>query len=302
MNDATDSRKYGGFRRAAAAWWLAVRPRTLGASLVPVAVGVAFASRTRDVDAAVAVLTAVAALALQIASNLANDYYDFASGIDTEARLGPRRAAASGLLDPRAVKFAAFASCGVGAVAGVALVAVGGPTILAIGVVAIVAALAYSAGPAPLASFGLGELLAFLFFGVVAVCGSALLQGAVVDAHLVVVSLPVAALVTAIMVVNNLRDISTDAATGKRTLAVRLGDRGTRGLYAGLVAGAFAVLPAVGVTTAPGALLSFALAPLAYGETVRLWRRSGAELNLSLAGTARLHLLFGVAYIVGLTI
>lgn len=302
MNDATDAVETPSFRRAAAAWWLAVRPRTLGASLVPVAVGVAFASRSHEVDGAIALLTAVAALALQIASNLANDYYDFASGIDTEARLGPRRVVASGLLAPHAVKFAAFASCGVAAMAGMVLVAVGGAAILAIGLVAIVAALAYSAGPAPLASYGFGEFLAFLFFGVVAVCGSALLQGAVVDAGLVVVSLPVAALVTAIMVVNNLRDIATDAATGKRTLAVRLGDRGTRGLYTCLVAGAFAVLPVVAYTTTPGAFLPFAVVPLAYGETLRLWCRSGAELNLSLAGTARLHLLFGVAYIVGLAI
>jgi len=288
------------FRSGAHAWWLAIRPRTLGASVVPVLVGLAFASRERDIDVALAGATALAALLLQIATNLANDYYDFASGIDTAHRLGPVRAAASGLLPPQAVKRGAWGAAAGALVPGFWLVAHGGAPILAIGAAAAVFAIAYSAGPAPLASLGFGEALAFLFFGVVAVAGTALLQGSPADATVILVGLPVAALVTAIMVVNNLRDIPTDSATGKRTLAVRLGDRGTRWIYSGLVAGAFAVLPAIALAVTPTALLPLVVLPAAVGEIRRLWSREGAALNQSLAGSARLHAFFGAAYALGL--
>lgn len=302
MSDAaTSSTASRSFPDTARAWWLAVRPRTLGASVVPVVVGLAFAGRSVDLDPAVAAATLVAALLLQVATNLANDYYDFASGIDTAHRLGPVRAAASGLLPPAAVKHAAFAATGVAVAIGVFLVARGGLPILAIGAAAAVCALAYSAGPAPLASRGLGEVLAFVFFGIVAVGGTALLQGAKPGTLLLLAGVPVAALVTAIMVVNNLRDIPTDRATGKQTLAVRLGERGTRALYTLLVAAAYGVLPAVAAGVGAAALLPLVTLPAAIAELRRIRTRSGAALNQSLAGTARLHALFGAAYALGLT-
>jgi 1,4-dihydroxy-2-naphthoate octaprenyltransferase len=297
---APSSIAFRDFRSAGHAWWLAVRPRTLGASVVPVLVGLAFASRGHDIDVAVAGATVLAALLLQIATNLANDYYDFAAGIDTAHRLGPVRAAAAGLLPPQAVKRGAWGAVAGALMPGVWLVAHGGLPILAIGAAAAVFAIAYSAGPAPLASLGFGEALAFLFFGIFAVAGTALLQGAPVDATVLLVGLPVAALVTAIMVVNNLRDIPTDSATGKHTLAVRLGDRGTRWLYTGLIAGAFGVLPVVAFATTATALLPLVVLPTAVGEVRRLWSRNGAALNQSLAGSARLHTLFGAAYALGL--
>jgi len=287
-------------RNGAAAWLDAVRPRTLGAGAVPVMVGISWASRSVTIDPGVALLTAVAALALQIATNLANDYYDHRSGIDTAERLGPARASASGLLEPTSVKHAAYAALALAIVVGVALVARGGVPILLLGAAAVSCAIAYSAGPAPLASHGLGEALAFLFFGVAAVAGTALLQGVALDAKLVLVALPVAALVTAIMLVNNLRDIPTDRATGKRTLAVRLGDRGSRLAYGTLVAGAFVALPVAARLAGMRALLPLLLLPLALVEVRRLWQRQGRALNLSLAGTARLHALFGVLYALGL--
>ncbi|MFM7144298.1 MAG: 1,4-dihydroxy-2-naphthoate octaprenyltransferase, partial [Alphaproteobacteria bacterium] len=215
----------------ARAWWMALRPRTLGASLVPVLVGTTFAWRTRgEVDVGVAALTALAALALQVATNLANDYYDHASGIDTEARLGPVRVVQAGLLRPESVQRAAFAAIAVALLAGTALVAHGGWPIVAIGASAAVAALAYSAGPAPLAALGCGEVLAFAYFGLFAVGGTAWLQGVRPSGALLLVAIPIALLVTAIMLVNNLRDIPTDRAAGKRTLAVLLGDASTRRL------------------------------------------------------------------------
>ena len=283
------------------AWVAAARPRTLGASLVPVLVGLAYAGRSVTIDLHIALLTAAAALALQIASNLANDYYDFAAGIDTGQRLGPTRASAAGLLAPESVRRAALLCIGVALVAGVVLVAHGGWPILGVGVASAAFALAYSGGPLPLASLGLGEVLAFVFFGLVAVSGTAFLQRVPVSGELLLVAMPVGALVAAIMAVNNLRDIPTDATTGKRTLAVRLGERGARTFHTLLVALAFALLPCVAWLVAPTALLPLAVAPLAIAEARAVWRRNGSELNQSLAGTARLHLVFGAAYVLGLS-
>ena len=301
MSDAAPSSiAFRDFRSATGAWWLAVRPRTLGASVFPVVVGIAFASRETHIDLVVAMMTAATALLLQVAANLANDYFDFAAGIDTERRLGPARAAASGLLAPQSVKRGAFAALAGALLLGIILVGHGGLPILSIGVAAAGCALAYSAGPAPLASHGLGEILAFVFFGVAAVAGSALLQGAAFAPSMIAVAIPVAALVTAVMVVNNLRDIPTDAETGKRTLAVRLGERGTRLLYTGLVGAAFAALPVLAYAITPTALLPAILLPLGLGEVRNLGKRHGAELNRSLGGTARLHALFAGTLALGL--
>ncbi len=286
---------------SASAWWMALRPRTLGASLVPVLVGTAWAGRTRDVDVGVAVLTAVAALALQIATNLANDYYDHASGIDTAVRLGPTRVVQAGLLEPESVRRAAFAAIGVALVVGAVLAIRGGWPIVAIGASAAVAALAYSAGPAPLAALGCGEVLAFLYFGLFAVGGTAWLQGVAPDGGLLLVAIPVALLVTAVMLVNNLRDIPTDEIAGKRTIAVLLGDASTRNLYSASVLGAFLAPPLLVPTLGWAGLLPCVLLPLAWREVSLLRRRRGAELNLSLAGTARLHLLFGLASCISMT-
>lgn len=281
-------------------WALAIRPRTLGASVIPVIVGVAYAAHSVVINVPVALLTGIAALSLQIATNLANDYYDYKSGIDSAERLGPTRVSQAGLLPAESVKRGAYTAVGVALLIGFYLVYVGGLAILAIGLLAAITALAYSAGPAPLASLGFGEALAFVFFGVVAVLGTIILQGAAIDTTAVLLSLPIASLVTAIMVVNNLRDIPTDRETGKNTLAVRLGDRGTRAAYTVLVGFAYAILLLLAGTLAWSVIAPLMTAPLAIQEVRRLWTRSGAELNESLAGTARLHLSFGLALTIGL--
>ena len=282
------------------AWWLAIRPRTLGASLVPVGVGLAIASRSGHFHLGVALATVLAALLLQIAANVANDYYDFAHGIDTAGRLGPTRVTQTGLLDPAAVKRGLWAVLGGAVLCGAFLVCAGGWPIALVGAVAAVAAVAYSAGPWPLAWYGFGEILAFVFFGPVAVCGTVLLQRSSVDLAALLTSMPIACLVTAIMLVNNLRDIPTDRSTGKRTRAVRVGARRTRLEYAALVALAFAGALLLALTVTSWALLAFLTLPVAWVEIEAVWKRDGRHLNLSLVGTARLHALFGTLLAIGL--
>jgi len=282
------------------AWVAALRPRTLPAALVPVAVGVAAATRHVAIDWLVAATTLAAALLIQIGTNLANDYYDFLKGADDEHRLGPTRAVQAGLLAPAAVRTAAFASLASAALAGVFLVRVGGWPISAVGALSLAAAVGYTGGPWPLAYHGLGDLFVFVFFGVVAVCGTVYLQAGRIDATTFLSSLVVGCGATAILVVNNLRDIPTDARAGKRTLAVRIGERATRRQFAALVAIAFAVCALIVVREGGGTWLAFAALPLAWIECRAIGCREGSELNRSLAGTARLHLVLGVCLALGL--
>ncbi len=284
-------------------WLAALRPRTFPASLVPVAVGLAVAEHYGRLDPAIGAFTLASALALQIATNLANDYFDAQSGVDHAERLGPVRATQSGLLAPGAVRRAAYAALFVGAAAGLPLIVRGGLPIAATGIVSMIVALAYSGGPYPLASLGLGEALAFAFFGVVAVGGTVYLQ-----LH----GLPLAALLAgaalgchaaAIMLVNNLRDIPTDTSAGKRTLAVRLGDAEARRWYGLLLLASLVFVCGVAIETRSlGPLLALGVAPLARREAERVGERHGADLNASLAATARLELVFGGLLALGLVL
>ncbi len=283
----------------AAIWLAAMRPRTLPAAVVPVVVGLALAARQTRLDASVALATLAAALLIQIGTNFANDYYDWRSGADTAERLGPRRVTQAGLVSPASVRLAAFSVLGAAAAIGTYLVAVGGWPILVIGLASVACAIAYTGGPWPLAHHGLGDVFVFVFFGLVAVNGTYLLQTGRVDASSAIAALPVACLATAILVVNNLRDIPTDAPAGKRTLAVRLGEAATRREWQLLVAAAFLALVPLARQTSHGVLLALASAPLAASEARAFMQRSGAELNESLAGTARLHLVFGVLLSIG---
>ncbi len=283
-----------------AAWIGAARPRTLPAAVVPVVVGLALAAREEPLDVGVAAVTLLAAILIQIGTNLANDYYDFVAGADTSERLGPRRITQAGLAAPATVRAAAFVTLGAAAVAGAWLVAVGGWPILLIGMASLIAAVAYTGGPYPLAYHGLGDVFVFVFFGVIAVNGTVLLQTGEVSALSLAVSLPVACLATAILVVNNLRDIATDARAGKRTLAVRIGAAATRLQYAALVAVPFVAALLLAGIAGPALLLTLLAVPLAVREVRALRQRDGAALNASLAGTARLHLAFGVLLALGL--
>lgn len=285
------------------AWWLAARPATLPASLVPVAVGTAVAvaeGRARALPALAALATA---LALQIGANLANDVHDFERGADTDARRGPTRATQAGWIAPAAMRRAAIGAFAAAALCGAPLVYWGGWPIALLGVLAIAAGWLYTGGPAPLGYHGLGDLLVFVFFGLVGVAGTHYVQVGALSALALAASLPVACLATAILVVNNLRDIETDRAAGKRTLAVRLGPGVTRRYYALLLAAGFAVPLGLwlGGRAGPLVLLPLLTAPVAW----RLARgvadaSADAGLNAALADTARLEARFGLLLAVGI--
>ncbi len=286
-------------------WILAIRPKTLPAAVAPVVLGTALAIA----HGAAAPLPATAALAgallIQIAANLANDYFDWQKGGDTETRLGPTRVVQAGLLSPTAVWRGMVLALALAFGVGVYLVAVGGLPILLIGLLSLLCAVAYTGGPLPLAYHGLGDLFAFAFFGPVAVAGTYWVQALSFRMDLILGGSGVGALITAILVVNNLRDRETDALAGKRTLAVRLGVRGSRLQYLGLVLVAAGV-PLAGIVLFAwhlGALLGsasllFLIAPLRAVFTFTDPR----ELNPMLGATARGVAIYAVALSTGLLI
>ncbi len=286
-------------------WWLAIRPNTLPAAIAPVLVGlgVALAARTFAPGPAVACLAV--ALVLQVAANLANDLADFRSGADTEDRVGPVRVAARGLATPRQLTLATAIVVAGAAVAGLYLVWVGGIVILVLGILAVLATLAYTGGPWPYGYHGLGEVFVFVFFGLVAVMGTAYLQTGAVDALAVLAAVPMGCLATGILVVNNLRDIDGDRRAGKRTLAVTFGGGFARAEYAVmLVVAAASVVAMVALRLAsPLALLALLAAPLAV-PLLRTVFGDGdpRRLNTVLKGTARLELAFATLLALGLAV
>ena len=292
-------------RPSAGVWLQAIRPATLpaAASGVVVGLGAALAVATPfRVDAAV--LCLAVALLLQAAANLANDLSDFRRGADQPDRVGPLRVAAAGLVSGRQLEVAIAVVLGVAALAGLALAVIGGPAVLVTGAAAIVALLAYTGGPWPYGYHALGEPFVFAFFGLVAVVGTAWLQAGRVEPLFVLAALPVGALVTAILVVNNLRDLDSDRAAGKRTLAVLFGPALTRAEYDALVAGA-CLVPALGALAGgrPLLLLPLAVSPLA-ARLVRAVHAGGdpRELNPVLRDTARLALGFSLLFGAGLAL
>ena len=236
-------------RQAAVNKWVAgARPRTLPAAVVPVAVGTACA--VGQVPGGLiwwrAAAAMVVALALQVATNYANDYSDGIRGTDAdERRVGPVRLVGQGLAAPAAVKRAAFVAFGVAGVAGAALAVAVGPELLVVGALSMLAGWFYTGGPRPYGYAGFGELFVFVFFGVVATAGSAYVQTGHLTGLALGASVPVGCLATALLVVNNLRDIPGDTVAGKRTLAVRLGDARTRVLYTALMVAPFVAVPLV---------------------------------------------------------
>lgn len=286
----------------ASPWILAARLRTLPASAAPVLVGTALAAREGDFAPGVFLVTLITALLLQVGANYANDVFDYLKGADRE-RVGPLRVTQSGLLTPRQMLVGTGVVFGLATLLGAYLVAVGGVPVALIGVASILFALAYTTGPVPLAYRGLGEVAAFLFFGVVAVGGTYYLQTGGYTLAALIAGLPQACLAAAILVVNNLRDLDTDRAAGKRTLAVRLGDRATRVEYLVLLGAAFLFTPALWAVGGVGWgwVLPWLAAPVAIRLGLTLWRtpRSPA-LNPLLAQTAQLNLFFAVLLAAGL--
>jgi 1,4-dihydroxy-2-naphthoate octaprenyltransferase len=282
-------------------WLAGARPRTLPAALVPVAVGTGVAIGYGDFSAWRALLALVVALALQVGVNYANDYSDGIRGTD-EARVGPVRLVAAGLAPPRQVLTAAGVSFAVACLAGFVLAATTAWWLLAVGAAAVVAAWTYTGGRHPYGYRGLGEVAVFAFFGLAAVVGTAFVQVRSLTWLSLAASVPVGLLACALLVINNLRDIPTDTVTGKRTLAVVLGDHRTRVLYAACIVipfcAAVAIAAAKPLTLIALAAVPFALAPL------RLVRQgaSGPGLITALGQTGRLQLAFGVLLTLGLAI
>jgi 1,4-dihydroxy-2-naphthoate octaprenyltransferase len=284
------------------AWLLAARPKTLPAAVAPVLVGTGLAARDGAFAAGPAVAALGGALLIQIGTNYANDYFDFRKGADTRDRVGPTRAVEAGWLGPTAVRNAAILAFAAATLCGLYLTAVAGWPVVAIGVASVASGVLYTGGPLPLGYFALGDLFVFVFFGLVAVAGTYYVQALSVAPAALLAGAAMGALITAILVVNNLRDIDTDAASGKRTLAVLIGERATRAEYAVLLAAAYAV-PLVGVARQgwPSAsLLALATAPLA-ARPLRavMAARDPALLNPALGETARLAVLFGLALALG---
>jgi len=286
------------------AWILASRPKTLPAAVSPVLIGTALAVKTGNFKLLPVCAALAVSLLLQIAVNLANDYFDFKKGVDTEDRMGPLRVTQSGLIPPETVKRAMMGTLLAAAISGFYLVIVGGWPILALGLAAILSALAYSGGPFPLASNSLGDLFVFIFFGPVAVCGTYFVQALQLPMLAVILSIPAGLLITAILVVNNLRDIVTDRQTGKRTLAVRLGETGSRAEYLILIGTAYlvpVVLVLLGMIPVYCLLVLLSL-PIAYPTLKLILTQQGRTLNQGLAGTARLTFLFCLLLSIGLLV
>jgi 1,4-dihydroxy-2-naphthoate octaprenyltransferase len=283
----------GGWR----VWAMAARPRTLPAAIAPVLVGSALADQRYHIHWLRVAAALLSALFIQVGTNLSNDYSDARRGADTEDRLGPVRVTAGGLVPPRRVLVATYLSFGLAVLFGIYLIVVAGWELLLVGTASILAGVLYTGGPRPYGYEGLGEVFVFTFFGIVAVAGSYFVQSEALDWQAFALAIPVGLLASAILVINNLRDIDTDRRAGKRTLAVRLGRPHTRNLYALCVNLPYACVLAVALADIGRfglwPLLTWLVIPLSVG-LVRIVERTrdGAMLNRVLAGTGLLQLGF----------
>ena len=286
-------------------WVSAARPRTLPAAVAPVLVASGLAWRDAGFDARAAGLCLGFGLLVQIGTNFSNDYYDFIRGADNAARVGPKRAVAAGLISPAVMRaamgsvFAAAFLCGLG------LLAWGGPWLLAIGIGSILCGLAYTGGPWPLGYHGLGDVFVFLFFGPVAVGATYFVQTGHLGPEALLVAVPVGLLAANILVVNNYRDVETDAAAGKRTLVVRFGRGAARGQFIGSLVVAIGVVPLI-LAWRDGCawrLLPVALIPMAGRHAWRLRHRTLPAEQIALLGdTGKLLALYALLLTAGLVL
>lgn len=284
------------------AWLLAARPATLPAAAVPVLVGVGAAlGEGATFKPLIFAVTLICALFIQIGTNFANDYSDFHRGADHDGRLGPTRVTQSGLISQEGVRRGIVVAFGIALLLGLYLAWVGGLPIIIIGVLSILSGLAYTGGPFPFGYHGLGDVFVFVFFGLVAVTGTAFLQTGTWSSFALLLSIPIGLLVTNILVINNLRDLPTDKAAGKRTLAVRMGDRATRMQYAVFAALAY-ITPlsiAIGPQLRAWLLLPWITLPFAIYLTSKVLSLSGRDLNPILRKSGQLLLVYGVMLAIG---
>jgi len=285
-------------------WLLAARPKTLPAAAAPVVAGTAVAALDHQFRFGPALAALLAALLLQIGANIANDVFDFHKGADNEQRLGPLRVTQAGLLMPQQVLAGMWLTFGLAALLGVYLAWVAGWPVILIGLASIAAAIAYTGGPFPLGYHGLGDLFVFIFFGLVAVGGTYYVQAGSLSALAILTGVPLGLLITAILVVNNLRDLDTDRATGKHTLAVRLGGRGARIEYLVCLLGAYLSPPLLWIfKLAPaGGMLAWLSLPWAISLVQMIYTVKGRGLNKALAGTGQLALIYAIFYALGLVL
>lgn len=280
------------------AWFLAIRPKTLPAASAPVLVGTAIALGDGLFNWGPALAALVAALLLQIGSNLANDVFDYKKGTDIEGRMGPLRVTQAGLLTPNQVLTGMVITFLLAFLIGLYLIKIGGWPILLIGILSIISAILYTGGPYPIGYNGLGEIFVFIFFGPVAVCGTYYVQALSLSGQAWIASLPIGFLGMAILVVNNLRDIETDARTGKKTLAVRFGKQATQKEYLIFLIVAFTI-PVTMIILGKVSfwlLLPLLSLPLAISLVKEIYTQEGAYLNKTLAKTAQLELVYSILY------
>ncbi len=286
------------------AWWLAIRPRTLPAAAAGIVMGSALAWWDGGFHLLPACAALVVALLLQIGSNVANDVYDYERGADTPNRQGPQRATQAGWLTPRQMKRGLYVILALAMLIGLYLVALRGWALGLVGLAAIVAAVAYTGGPFPLAYYGLGDLFVFIFFGVVSVAGSYYVQTGSVSGGALRMSMAVGLIITDILVVNNLRDLENDRAAGKHTIAVRIGERATRTEYVIFMVLAYALVPFwIWSGLIPmSAMLVWLSLPWAWKSTRVVLTQRGRPLNAALAGTGMCALIYSVLFLIGVVI
>lgn len=282
-------------------WFLASRPKTLFAAFVPVIVGASLAYAEGKLNFTASVVALLCSILFQVGANFTNDLYDFLKGADTEKRIGPLRVLNAGLVTPLQMKIVIFFNFGLAFLLGLYLVYIGGNFILVIGLLSIIASLAYTAGPYPLAYHGLGEIFVFLFFGFVGTVGTFFINTKEISAIAFVAAIPVGALITNILVVNNYRDIEQDKAAGKNTLAVKFGKSFSRYEYLMLLFSSFLVplLIFVNYDFRIWIFLPYVTFPLAYKLILSIFQKKGSQLNATLELTAKFSALYGFLFSLG---
>jgi len=283
-------------------WLLASRPKTLLASFVPVIVGTALAINAGEFNPLVAIVALICSLLIQIGTNFTNDLYDYFKGADTQARKGPTRVLSSGLISVKEMKTGILLTFLLAFLLGLYLVHTGGIIILIIGLLSIIAGLAYTAGPYPLAYKGLGDIFVFMFFGLIGTMGTYYLHTNHISLQAFLSSIPVGSLITNILVVNNYRDIEEDRLAGKNTLAVRLGKTFTKFQFIFLITASFLTPLALYLFFDFNILifLPYLTLPVAFKITKMLFTLDGIHLNETLELTAKLSALFGILLSAGL--
>ncbi len=285
-------------------WYLAARPRTLTAAVIPVMIGSALAFRDGYFDPLIAFTALLCAFLLQIGSNYANDLFDFMSGADSHERKGPMRVVAAGLVTPGQMKIALVIVFGLAFILGLYLINIGGWPILAIGIASIIVAIAYTGGPYPLGYYGWGDLMVFLFFGFIGTMGTYYVHTLQISFTAFLVSIPVGALITNILIINNYRDMDTDAKAGKRTTAVIFGRKFARTEFTIFLFLAYGIPLIVWLffDLTAWIMLTFFSFPLGLRVLAMMNTLHGRELNLALEQTAKLVAIYGILFAIGISV